>query len=662
MLKKLYLCLIFIFCLLGSICSEASESEHKISLSVMPNIKPVAFRNQKGEPDGIFVRVLQEIAKIHNFQIEYHFLPWNEGLEAVKKGEIDLQVGAIKTPEREEFLDYVDESVMTGWGHVRIHVDSDITNIFDLTDKKIGVMVSDQNYRNFKTLVDSFKIDCQYVEVDSHKKIIDMVAAKEVDAGVLFNMTQIPNSKVKNSPIVFSPAKSYFVTAKGRNAKILEIISMQLKAWKKDKSSPYYDVVNRFFGGDYVKEMIPQEVKILAVVLSFVLILLIALIYSLKYLVDMKTKDLKDSETMFRTIVENMPIMMDALDAKANVIMWNKECERVTGYASEEIIGNRDIYKYFYKDEVYRKSVVDAICAGMDDFRLQDFPITAKDGSEKVISWSSVSKAIPIEGWHFWAAGFDVTKLQETQKALELAKEEAEESDRLKTAFVASISHEIRTPMNGLLGFANLLHDIDLTDKDNAEYIQIIKDSGKRMLTIINDLIDVSKIEASQVELRLKKISVNALLDELYHNFKLKVEMKNITFECVKGLPDSESFLLMDKDCILKVLNHLLTNAIKFTDKGGIVFGYTKKEEGFEFFVKDSGIGIAADVQALIFERFRQLDDSYSKKYEGAGLGLNIAKSYVEMHGGSIGLESTKGEGSCFYFVLPEKEAENYII
>ena len=229
----------------------------------------------------------------------------------------------------------------------------------------------------------------------------------------------------------------------------------------------------------------------------------------------------------------------------------------------------------------------------------------------------------------------------------------AEESDRLKIAFMANMSHEIRTPMNGILGFSELLKDPQLSGEEQEEYIELIHQSGQRMLNLINDLMDISKIDAKEVKLQKTETSVNQLVRDVEAFFKLEANKKGLHLSCTAGLSDEESIIETDSIKLNQVLTNLIQNAFKFTSKGGIDFGYTRKEKCLEFYVIDSGIGIPAGKKEKIFERFHQADNSLTRNHEGAGLGLSISKALVEMMGGKIRVESVDGAGSTFCFTLP---------
>lgn len=256
----------------------------------------------------------------------------------------------------------------------------------------------------------------------------------------------------------------------------------------------------------------------------------------------------------------------------------------------------------------------------------------------------------------------DITKQKIAEAELMKAKEKAEESDRLKSAFLANMSHEIRTPMNGILGFADLLKEPGLSGDSQKEYIRIIEKSGVRMLNIINDIIDISKIESGQMDVILSETNVNDQTQYIYTFFKPEVELKGLQLILKNGLPYKSAILKTDREKIYAVLTNLVKNAIKFTFHGSIEFGYNLKAEELEFYVKDSGAGIPEEQLELIFERFRQGNESLNKDYEGSGLGLSISKAYVELLGGKIRVESILGIGSTFYFTLPyHKEEENSI-
>lgn len=235
------------------------------------------------------------------------------------------------------------------------------------------------------------------------------------------------------------------------------------------------------------------------------------------------------------------------------------------------------------------------------------------------------------------------------------AKQRAEESDKLKTAFLQNISHEIRTPMNGIMGFTNLLLKPNLTEDNKRKYIDIIHSNCQGLLGIINDIIDISRIERGQVSLHLSEFNLNKLFDELEQFFTPSARIKDLKLICKKGLSEEESIIVADDLKIKQVLNNLINNALKFTMSGFIEYGYFIKNNLLEFYVKDSGIGIPKDKFENIFERFRQIENEIKESRVGIGLGLSISKALVSIMNGQIYVTSEINKGSTFYFTIPFK-------
>lgn len=240
-----------------------------------------------------------------------------------------------------------------------------------------------------------------------------------------------------------------------------------------------------------------------------------------------------------------------------------------------------------------------------------------------------------------------------SNEILQAAKEKAEQSDKLKSVFLANLSHEIRTPMNGIIGFTKLLKKKNLSEEKQEKYVDVILSSGERMLKIINDLVHISKIEAGQIDLDPSLFNLNRLIDEACLFFRSEAERKNLQFSCFKSLPDHKSNIVADKTKVEQIIYNLLKNAFKFTKEGKIHFGYEILDDKIQFRVEDSGRGIPLHLQKNIFDRFKKSDSTPTSEEEGSGLGLSISKTFVELMGGDIGVESEYGRGSTFIFTIP---------
>jgi PAS domain S-box-containing protein len=251
--------------------------------------------------------------------------------------------------------------------------------------------------------------------------------------------------------------------------------------------------------------------------------------------------------------------------------------------------------------------------------------------------------------WSF----LDITGKKKAENELIAAKLKAEESDRLKTAFLHNVSHEIRTPMNAIIGFSSLLNEPDLREAERQQYTEIIFQSSNQLLSIINDIVDVANIESGLVKVNLARTDLNFSMKSLDEQFSFSQKQYKIPISLSYGLPDEEAIILTDTTKLIQILSNLINNSIKFTKEGKIEFGYTLKDNWLEFFVKDTGIGIPPESIDKIFDRFYQVDRTISRQFGGTGLGLSICKAYVELLGGKISVASSTGEGTTFSFTIP---------
>ena len=248
--------------------------------------------------------------------------------------------------------------------------------------------------------------------------------------------------------------------------------------------------------------------------------------------------------------------------------------------------------------------------------------------------------------------GFLIDRKQlENEKIIALEK--AKESDKLKTAFLANISHEIRTPMNAILGFSEILMNGTLPETKKEKYNELINESGKRLMTLLSDIVYVSKLDATQITVNDSVFNLNKLLDNLLQQFTNSSLRKNVIIKTVKPKIDANSFINLDENLLTKVFSNLLRNSIKFTTKGFVEIGYTLSLDEIIFYVKDTGIGINEEDQQFIFDSFNQTSNDNLILNDGIGIGLAIAKKIVELFGGKIWVESVPKEGSTFYFTIP---------
>lgn len=348
----------------------------------------------------------------------------------------------------------------------------------------------------------------------------------------------------------------------------------------------------------------------------------------------------------------NAPIIV--WDSKFRITQFNSAFEKLSGRNVSDVLGKTvDI---LFPAEALEQSI-ECIkqTTGGECWDAVEIQIRHIDGSIRTLLWNSATMysadGTTIIGTI--AQGYDITERKRMETALIEAKEHAEESDRLKTAFLRNISHEIRTPFNCILGFLSLLDDDTLSAGAKREYTGMINQSAERLMVTINEIVEIAMIQSGLIKLKEEESDVGRLAEELVERFKPQAKIKGLEFTLKNTLTVADSRIAVDIDKLSSVLNILINNAIKFTLSGSIELSLRKNIDCLEFSVKDTGIGVPEDKDQAIFECFMQADVSNTRKFEGVGLGLSIAKAYVEMLGGCIWFESKTGAGSTFYFTIP---------
>jgi signal transduction histidine kinase len=281
--------------------------------------------------------------------------------------------------------------------------------------------------------------------------------------------------------------------------------------------------------------------------------------------------------------------------------------------------------------------------------------VRTQDGKKKWIRDSSIPVIDDKTGKVTGLLGifFDISEHKQTLLELGKAMGRATESDRLKTAFLNNLPHEIRTPLNAIVGFSTLVNEPGQLMQSRLEFQEIITHSSDHLLEIVDDIVEISKIEAKIIRVINKEVNLNQMLQRVYERFKPDATEKNIILRYDATVDEKEIIIITDGYKLFQSLNNLLSNAVKFTFEGKVEFGYSIKEDKIEFYVSDTGIGIGVEHQPNIFKPFYQAESSNTKRYEGTGLGLSIARAYIELLGGEIWFTSETGKGSVFCFNIP---------
>ncbi|MEE4197761.1 MAG: cache domain-containing protein [Bacteroidales bacterium] len=363
----------------------------------------------------------------------------------------------------------------------------------------------------------------------------------------------------------------------------------------------------------------------------------------------------REDEALFERLFESAPEAIVLIGNDGKVIRANSAFTSLFGYAKDEVI-HQDVDELIVPKELkvqakeYHKRIIQGLDVEVEEIRIR------KDQSRVFVSILSTPITFKQDQLGVYVIYRDITQQKETERIMHEAKTKAEESDRLKSAFLTNISHEVRTPMNAITGFSNLILNRDLTEENKFEYLNIINQSSNALLEIIDNIIDVSKLEAENLIINKIKCNIHPILDELYidaNQKKKELGLEKVEVLLTKSIKSNGFEIVTDPKRFKQIFANLLDNALKFTDQGVVEFGYHLEENNLLCFVKDTGIGFSKDQAAYIFEPFRQADYSSTRKYGGTGIGLTLAQKLAELLGGHIKVEAERNKGAHFFFSIP---------
>ncbi len=359
---------------------------------------------------------------------------------------------------------------------------------------------------------------------------------------------------------------------------------------------------------------------------------------------------LRESEERLRRVIQNMPVMMYALDADGSIIVWNRECERVTGFDAEQIVGRLDAFDHLFPDPVYRDEMRRTIFAH-EDFRDWEARVACADGSVRTVSWFNISGSFPIPGWASWGMGVDVSDRARGRESLEQALARERELSELKSRFVAMASHEFRTPLTSIQASVDLLrhYGARMSDEQKLENLRGISREIVAVTALLEDILTLGKADAGRTEFHPVVLDLRALcLDQIEKARLIAKPEHEFKFDWAGNC----AAVFADEQLLLHILTNALSNAVKYSPNGGlIVLTLRCGEHDLRLSVSDRGIGIPAEGRERIFDAFHRFANVGT--ISGTGLGLAIMKRAAERHGGMVGIESEEGVGTTVIAVLP---------
>jgi len=409
---------------------------------------------------------------------------------------------------------------------------------------------------------------------------------------------------------------------------------------KKAHFSFYLDRVDRFFEVDTFKLANDQIISLFVDTTSK----------------QIKIVELEENKKRYQVLLEAIPDLFFIIDKDGIYVDFVFKASEALKIKPEDIIGN-SIFEVGFSEKMSTK-IFQCIqnCIETDSIETIEYALEV-EGSTAMFEM----RIARLNDHSVISLARDITQRKLSEIRMEEAKNKAEEADRLKTAFLANISHEIRTPMNAIIGFSKMVGSPDFDDDEKSKFVEIIISNGKLLLTLINDMISLSKIESNTLVVKKSLCKVNDMMVSLYKEYSYELEeKKSIRLKVTCENPNPKFAITTDPILLQSVLQKLIDNGIKFTEQGEVEFGYKLLDSShLNFFVRDTGIGISENDQGKIFERFHQLDNRTTREYEGTGLGLSIAQHYVRLLDGNLKVNSTFGEGSTFSFSIPFAREES---
>jgi len=679
-------------CLFQDKLLHAEPAPLKVVRVAAFNFNPAIYQDRDGKVKGFYVEMLEEIARRENWQIQYVYGSWGEGMERIKRGEVDLLTSVAWLEERTHFLDYGKTPIMTVWSEVYVHQKSELSGIRDMAGKKIAIMKGDSNGKGFRNLVEKFGIPCTILEFPGFEDVFKEVEAGRADAGVVNNTFGIGRSKdfrVKSSGIIFSPFDLYFAAGKGKNGELLAVLDGYLTRWKADKSSLYHSALNRWLHRNTeVVSVTPTWLIQLLLGLALSGILGTSFIVLLRRQVAARTRELQQSESallekneelaaieeelrqqldetftaqealqkseeFLTAILENMPAMVFVKDAhELRFVSMNRTGEEILGIPREELIGKNDFDLFPEKEATF--------FTGMDRFVLQQGTIQEipeervhrRDGQERILHTRKVPICDPTgRPQYLLGIAVDITE----QRSVEEQLRQAHKMD-VVGQLAGGVAHDFNNMLTGIIGAAEMLNWRLGEDPYNAKLTAVILDAATRSADLTRQLLAFSrkgKITSTAISINDCINAVVAILERtIDKRINLRVELKA-----------QNPTIIGDPGLLQNALLNLAVNARDAMPEGGTLTFTTCNVElagsslpgqpaagpYLEISVADTGIGMSPEVLEHIYEPF------FTTKETGKGTGLGLAAVYgtVKEHNGTIGVTSEPGKGTVFRLCLP---------
>jgi PAS domain S-box-containing protein len=636
--------------------SWLNQNEGKIEILFGYQEPPNAFHNENGDYVGLLVDYQKELENQLDYNFKFrNFDTWEDLINYSKTAQNFIIIGCERTNKREEYLSFTNAFIKIPYVIIS-NKNSSVSSMKTLKGKNVCTV---SNYAVNDYLAQYYP-KITPVNFNSDLECIRAVSTGLCDAMIVNQMSVthiIENEAISNLKI--SDKSGYTnrlgVAVSKNDSKLFQIIDKAIDNITPQRHKELYKSWINSRPSSFTKKTWLTILAVLSIFIASIIIMWLWLV-SLRKQVSKQTRIIREKEAKYRSLIEESNDAIFLMYDK-HFELINRRFEEISGFTTEEL------------EHVSFESLIAPENLDMINNRIKEtdksklppkfeFTCILKSGErlplEVSISYIPYKDGIASQG-----TIRDLSQNKKYELELIRAKEAAEESDRLKSAFLATMSHELRTPLNAVIGFSSLIQK-DLPINEILHFSEIINMSGKHLLGVIEDVFDISLIETGDVKIETEPLSISTVFDEVHEIIKNEQVLQNkehIKLILDNPLKDSDTILFSDQKRIKQILINLLKNALKFTNEGSVKFGCFLHEEEqhqfIKFFVKDSGIGIHENMQKLIFEVFRQADESQTRIYGGTGLGLTICKKLTKLMGGDIWVESEKNHGANFYFTIP---------
>lgn len=527
---------------------SARAEKRVVTVGIYENA-PKVFTSESGEPSGIFIDIIKEIAKIEGWNL--HFSPgaWTDGLTRLEKGEIDLMPDVAYTVAREKIYSFHKVPVLSSWSQVYAPKGSNIQSILDLNGKRVAVLEKSIQQETFDRLTNSFGINIDIYTVPDYKTMFEAVVNNKADAAITNRFYGLMHAKklgLADTAIIFDPSDLFYAAPKNASRQLLNAIDYHVASFKNNQDSVYYKSLKRWTSEE-VRFKLPKWMQVAGLAALVALLTSLAAGFVLKHQVNTRTREL--------TLV-------------------NREMEE---------------------------------------------------------------------------------RIKKRTAELADAMEKAQAADRIKSAFLATMSHELRTPLNSIIGFTGIMLQglAGPLNPEQQKQMSMVQNSSRHLLALINDVLDISKIEAGQLDLSISDFDLPTSIEKVAKIVSPLAEKKGLKLSL--DIAPDVGLVSTDQRRLEQIILNLANNAIKFTDSGRVSISCKSEGNGYLLSVSDTGIGIKPHEIPDLFQPFHQLDSGLTRKHEGTGLGLSICKRIMDITGGTIDVKSKPGIGSVFSVKFPKQ-------